>query len=303
MARIVCSTWDGGGNLPVIRALLDRLQARGHDVQLQVSYSEPPRLDGDVVLVDHMTALAGLEAVVASGRPNAALVHTLWSFVPSLEGTFSPVGYLDVLGGLDARLVLSIEALDGSPGAPGVRWVGPAIPPEGPDAGWHPPARSLVVVSMGSHDLGDGPVLQNVLDAVATLPVDAVVTVRDDLDRASLHVPSNAEVRGFTRHAALLPHADAFVGHGGHGGIMAALAFGVPMVLLPLDRDQPHNAARVAAVGAGRALDKAAGPDEIAAAIEAVRTGTTERSRAIDLANAIAGYGNAAVDAVEALLR
>jgi hypothetical protein len=303
MARIVCSTWEGGGNVVIIRALLERLRARGHDVQLQVDFRSPPLLDGDVVLVDHMTSVDGLQAVLDSGRPNAALVHTLWSFVPRLEGTFSPVGYLALLERLDRRLVLSIEELDGSAGTPGVRWVGPAIEPEGPDSGWMPPARSLVVVTMGSHDLGDLPVLQRILDGLATLPVDAVVTCRDGFDRRALRTPSNVQLSGYTRHAALLPHADVFVGHGGHGGIMAALAFGVPMVLVPLDRDQPHNAERVAAVGAGRVLGVDAAPEEIAATIEAVRRGSTERSRAIDLANAVAAYGNAAVDAVEALLR
>jgi UDP:flavonoid glycosyltransferase YjiC (YdhE family) len=129
------------------------------------------------------------------------------------------------------------------------------------------------------------------------------VTARADLDVASLRVPANARVVGYTRHAALLPHADLFVGHGGHGGIMAAGAFGVPMVLLPLDLDQPHNAAKAAAYGAARSLPKDSEPDAIGAAVEAVRTGTTERSRAIDLANAIAGYGDAAVTEIESLLR
>jgi hypothetical protein len=305
MASIAISTWDGGGNLPVIRTLAERLEQRGHSVAVQVGAGLPPLLDADVLLLDHMTSNDGLAAALDSGKPAAVLVHTMWSFVPSFEGGFAPAGYLDLLARFDRALVLGVEALD----APttvvpaNVRWVGPPVAPEGPDAGWLPPARSLAVVTLCSFDLGDAPVLQRVLDAVASLPIDVVATAGAHIDRRALRVPSNVEVRGFTRHAALLPHADVFVGHGGLGGIMAAGAFGVPMVLLPLDIDQPLNAARVAAYGAGRSLPKDADPATIAAAIEAVRTGTAERSRAIDLANAIAGYGDAAVTEIESLLR
>ena len=55
--------------------------------------------------------------------------------------------------------------------------------------------------------------------------------------------------------AAVLPHADAVVCHGGSGTTLGALAAGVPLVVVPLFADQPENARRVAAVGAGVAVD------------------------------------------------
>ena len=301
--RIACSTWDGGGNVAVFRALKERLEARGHDVRLQVGWDLPPLLDGDVLLVDHMTAQTGLESVLGAGRPAATVVHTMWSFVPSLEGTFAPAGYLDVLARFDRNLVFTVRELDAGWFPPNVRHVGPVLEPEGPDAGWRPPDRSLVVVGMGTTDLGETPVLQRILDALSTLPVDVVATVGAHVDRGALRVPDNATLVGFVRHAALLPHADLFIGHGGHGGIMAAGAFGVPMVLIPLDRDQPHNAARAEALDAARVVHRAAEPDAIRDAVEAVRTGERERLGAMRLANLIARYGNAAVDEVEALAR
>lgn len=301
--RVACSTWEGGGNVAVFRALEARLEARGHDVALQVGWNLSPLLDGDVLLVDHMTTGEGLEAVLTSGRPSATVVHTLWSFVPSLEGSFAPAGYLEQLERFDRQLVLSTRELDGVDLPANARHVGPVLEPEGPDAGWRPPDRSLVVVSMGTTDMGEAPVLQRILDGLATLPVDVVATVGDHVDRRALRVPDNARVTGFVRHAALLPHADLFIGHGGHGGIMAAGAFGVPMVLVPLDRDQPHNAARAEAIQVARVLQRDAEPDVIRAAVESVRTGERERLGAMRLANAIADYGNAAVDEVEALAR
>lgn len=301
--RVACTTWDGGGNVAVFRALKERIEARGHDVELQIGWDMPPLLDGDVLLVDHMTTPAGLDSVLRAGRPAATVVHTLWSFVPSLEGTFAPAGYLEQLARFDRHLVFTVRELDVGVFPSNVRHVGPVLEPEGSDAGWRPPDRSLVVVSMGTTDLGEAAVLQRILDGLSMLPVDVIVTVGAHIDRGALRVPANAQVTGFVRHAAVLPHADLFIGHGGHGGIMAAGAFGVPMVLIPLDRDQPHNAARAEAMEAARVLHRDTEPDAIRDAVEAVRTGERERLGAMRLANLIAGYGNAAVDEVEALAR
>jgi UDP:flavonoid glycosyltransferase YjiC (YdhE family) len=60
------------------------------------------------------------------------------------------------------------------------------------------------------------------------------------------------------------------VNHAGLGSIVAALSFGLPMVCIPLDRDQPHNAERVEAVGAGIRLSPDAAASEIRTAIERV---------------------------------
>jgi UDP:flavonoid glycosyltransferase YjiC (YdhE family) len=249
-----------------------------------------------------MSSTATFEAVRASGRPVGAVVHTRWSFVPGLEGTFAPVGYLDALRALDRLLLCTVESFDRASDVPAnAAYVGPVLAPEGPDSGWSPPSRSLVVVSMGTTDMGEAPVLQRVLDALSTLPVDVVATVPAHIDGATLRVPSNAQVLPLTRHAALLPHADLFVGHGGHGGIMAAMAFGVPIVCVPLDRDQPGNAEQVEAVGAGRTVAKDADAATMASVFEAVRTGSSEREGSIAMANAIAAYGNAAVETVEVL--
>ncbi|HEU5263782.1 MAG TPA: nucleotide disphospho-sugar-binding domain-containing protein, partial [Gaiellaceae bacterium] len=64
----------------------------------------------------------------------------------------------------------------------------------------------------------------------------------------------------------VLGHAAAVVGHGGAGTTLGALAAGVPLVVVPLFADQPWNAARVAAVGAGIV----APVDGIRAAVERV---------------------------------
>jgi UDP:flavonoid glycosyltransferase YjiC (YdhE family) len=56
----------------------------------------------------------------------------------------------------------------------------------------------------------------------------------------------------------------------GLGTLMKALAHGVPLVCIPLVGDQPENAARLVAHGAGIRLGRAATPDQIRAAIQRV---------------------------------
>src|SRR5262249_38548628 len=47
------------------------------------------------------------------------------------------------------------------------------------------------------------------------------------------------------------------VSHAGHGIVSKALYFGVPMVLIPWDRDQPGVAARAEALGVARVVRRA----------------------------------------------
>ena len=54
--------------------------------------------------------------------------------------------------------------------------------------------------------------------------------------------------------AEVLGHAAVVVSHGGSGTTLGALAAGRPLVVVPLFADQPVNARRVAAIGAGIAL-------------------------------------------------
>jgi len=69
-------------------------------------------------------------------------------------------------------------------------------------------------------------------------------------------------------HDALMPECAAVVTHGGLGTTLRALAHGVPLLLLPLGRDQPANAARVAELGAGIVLAPDSQPAEIRAGLQ-----------------------------------
>ena len=98
----------------------------------------------------------------------------------------------------------------------------------------------------------------------------------------------NVSVVEAAPHAAVLPHTAVVVTHGGHGTVMKALAAGVPMVVMPMGRDQPENATRVLAAGAGVRIKRSASPEKIAAAVQEVLGDETYRTAARRLAVAIA---------------
>ncbi|MGH3426586.1 MAG: glycosyltransferase [Mycobacteriales bacterium] len=75
------------------------------------------------------------------------------------------------------------------------------------------------------------------------------------------------QVVRFAPHDVVLPSSDLAITHAGHGTVMAAAGAGVPMLCVPMGRDQNFVAARVEALGLGRMLDHSLGRDEIAAAV------------------------------------
>jgi UDP:flavonoid glycosyltransferase YjiC (YdhE family) len=154
--------------------------------------------------------------------------------------------------------------------------------------------RPLVPISFGTVVPVDGhypSLYRAAIDAIAPLPVRAVVTVGRDVDPALLGpVPENVRVAPWAPMDELLADASAFVTHGGAGTTLAALAHGVPMALVPVTADQPLNARMVADHGAGIALE---GPDAVADdlrhAVERLLTDARFGRVARSLADAIAG--------------
>jgi UDP:flavonoid glycosyltransferase YjiC (YdhE family) len=120
-------------------------------------------------------------------------------------------------------------------------------------------------------------VYRKALEAVADLPVRVLLTVGGEADLGA--VPANVHVETYVPQANVLASATAVVCHGGSGTTIGALAFGKPLVVVPLFADQPHNAWRVARVGAGviaspatlrRQIERVLGDDGYARAAERV---------------------------------
>jgi MGT family glycosyltransferase len=143
--------------------------------------------------------------------------------------------------------------------------------------------------------------LHSTVRAVEDLPVRALVTTGAGI--APPTVAGNVHIESYVPHARVLPHADVVVTHAGHGTTIAALAHGVPVVCLPIGRDQPDIAARVAWHGAGVRPRGARTPKRIAAAIARVLGDDAYRRSAERLAAAIAQETNRqrGVEALEQL--
>jgi MGT family glycosyltransferase len=147
-----------------------------------------------------------------------------------------------------------------------VAYVGPAFEPfpKDWDSPWDAEADlPLVLASFSTSYMDQADLAQRVLDALADLPVRGLLTAGPALEIAELRVPANVKVVDYLPHRTVLPHADLMITHAGWQTINAALVEGVPLLCLPDGRDQPDNAARVVAVGAGLRASKNASPQRL----------------------------------------
>jgi UDP:flavonoid glycosyltransferase YjiC (YdhE family) len=130
------------------------------------------------------------------------------------------------------------------------------------------------------------------LTAVQRTSARVLLTVGRRFDASTLGpIPANVHVEPWIDQERVLDHADLVVCHGGSGTTLAALAAGVPLVMVPLFADQFENARRIAATGAGRvveaqittagarSIDAAAAP-QITRGIDNVLADVTYRDRA-----------------------
>ena len=145
------------------------------------------------------------------------------------------------------------------PNAHAVRAVAAEGAGSGDDISWlaRRALRPLVYFTLGTiFNLESGDLFERVLAGLRELPMDVVVTVGRELDPQVLGLqPSNVYVRSYIPQSLLLPHCELVVSHAGSGGVVGALAYGLPMVLLPIGADQPFNAARCEHLHVGRVLN------------------------------------------------
>ena len=209
----------------------------------------------------------------------------------------------------DRVLILASAAFDFpiSRLPPNVRHVGTPLDDTGA-AGWDDPwpaddARPLVLVSLSTLPQGQTDVMRRILAALEGLPVRALVTLGPTLAGTTFDAPENVRLEAFVPHGAVLPHVAALVTQCGLSTTVKALAHGVPLVCIPLIADQPENAVRVVARGAGVRLSREASPEEIRAAIQRVVGEPRYREGARKLATVLAREDGAkrAATEIEAL--
>ncbi len=212
----------------------------------------------------------------------------------------------------DRILVLSNPVFDyaASSVPANVHYVGPVLDDPNWVEPWTSPwpdsdRRPLVLVGFSSTYQDQGPLLRRVVEALSSLAVRAVVTVGQRLDSGEIISTPNVAVVASAPHSLILAEAALVVSHCGHGTTIKTLAAGVPMVCIPMGRDQNDTAARVVHHGAGIRLSPKASVPDIRSAVTQVLGEERFRSSARRLAQSIADDSLTAdvVDELESLAR
>jgi MGT family glycosyltransferase len=160
-----------------------------------------------------------------------------------------------------------------------------------------------VLVGLSTTYANQRPMLESIVDALAGLTVRGLVTTAGMVDAAELTTPANVTVADYVQHSSVLDRTDVMVTHAGLGSIASAMSFGVPVVCMPVDRDQPLNAQRVADLCAGITLTPTASAGEIAWALEAVLADPAYRdaARALNASGRAEGGADAAAAELEGM--
>ena len=288
---------------------------------------ELDREPADAVLVDCMLFTA-IDVALASGTPTAALFHTPYTIFrdgPLVE-MFSPgmaianarraelgLPAIERLGDIHDACACAIVALPKEfepdvADAANVLRIGPVLdaPPlsrEIDEVDLRDRSTPLVLVSLSTSEQGQADLLQRCVDAVARLPVRAIVTTGVSIDPATVNAAANTQVVRYVPHAEILPSASLVITHAGLGTTLASLSRGVPLLCTPMGRDQFFNAGQVEALGAGRMLPPDSTSDAIAQAATDILGDDRYQAGAKQMAVAMGGYGGAAqaAAALEAL--
>jgi MGT family glycosyltransferase len=111
-----------------------------------------------------------------------------------------------------------------------------------------------VHVTEGTMHVHKSLVLPAALEGLADLPMQVIVTTGSNRTIEELgirDVANNISVVPWISHSDLLPRTDVMVTTGGAGSVLASLAAGVPLVIIPTEWDKPEIAQRVVEAGAG----------------------------------------------------
>lgn len=205
-------------------------------------------------------------AVIFANRDFRQLVDTIRGRY-GLRRVAMPI--MDYAGTMPLYLIASSRAFDyGRSGfPPSVNYIGHcawALPTHQAPA-WLtelPESRPLVVATEGTIESGPPRLLQAAAQGLAHEPLQVLIKdaqiIEPGRDAAQVRLQALAPnmrreefVLGQGWQPDVLARAGVFITNGGAGSVLAALAAGVPLLVVPTTWDKPENAKRIVAAGAG----------------------------------------------------
>ena len=304
--------WSGDPAAQIVERMLTQLIFGPADALAADVLDELERCPTDAVAVDFFL-LGGLAAAERAGVATAVLWHTVYApgtwwngGLESFNRTRARLGLSPLASVFDqydrAQYVLILTsrrfdfALAEAALPANAHHVGPQLAaPVGRSAR----GRPMVLVSLSTTYQRQEDILQRIIDALGSLPVDAVVSTGLAVKPPSSSA-TNVEIREWVSFPDTLPSAGVVVTHAGHGTVISALAHGIPLVCVPMGRGQHGNAARAQALGASSAPTLDASRAHIADAIQHALTDDSLRAGAARAAEIIAT--DLAADRATALL-
>ncbi|QUQ72163.1 nucleotide disphospho-sugar-binding domain-containing protein [Kutzneria sp. CA-103260] len=190
-------------------------------VQLSASYIAIPGSDADDF--PKFVAENGIPDALLTPRPCLVAMPRSFQFdAPTIDGTFT--------------------------------FVGPMGTPEPWTA---PDDRPVLLISLGSSYTDRPDFFRDCLTAYADNGWHVELAIGNFVDPADLGpVPSNFTVSRWVPQASILTRANAFITHAGMGGVMEALAQGVPLIAVPQAVDQLLTGPRIEELGLGQHIPR-----------------------------------------------
>lgn len=152
--------------------------------------------------------------------------------------------------------------------------------------------KPLIYASLGTLQERNSGYFRVIAEACANLDAQLVIATGGSKGQLPSDLPGSPVVVNYAPQLEILSLASLTITHGGLNTVMQSLAFGVPMVALPITHDQPGIAARVKRSGAGEVIPAArATASSLRATVQRVITDPAYRARAGDLKKSIERAG------------
>ncbi len=206
-----------------------------------------------------------------------------------------PLGdVLDLYHGADRRFIQTCRGFDYpiEPAPENVRYTGPVLDDPDYPGSWQNPwpsddDRPLVVVSFSTTFQNQREVMERCMEALAELPVRALVTLGPAMAKAHFSPAEHVCLESFVPHSQVFPQADLVITHGGHGTLMRALAHELPVLCVPMGRDQHDNAIKVVRSGLGLKVSPKSSPAKIRRAVQRLLTEKAFRKQCVRMGKMI----------------